>query len=53
LGTPVEIIQQRLGHARASITLDTYTHREHEDQVEAVDAFSKHLKKLAEKPAKE
>jgi hypothetical protein len=38
-----------LGHARASITLDTYTHREDEDQVEAVEIFAKHREKLAKK----
>ena len=47
-GTPIEIIQKRLGHSRASITLDTYTHREDEDQVEAVETFSKHRQKLAQ-----
>lgn len=45
-GTPIEIIQRRLGHARAAITLDTYTHREDDDQIEAVDTFAKHREKL-------
>ena len=48
-GTAIEIIQRRLGHARASITLDIYTHREDEDQVEAVEIFAKHREKLAKK----
>lgn len=45
-GTAIEIIQRRLGHARAAITLDTYTHREDDDQIEAVDTFAEHRKKL-------
>ena len=32
-----------------SITLDIYTHREDEDQVEAVEIFAKHREKLAKK----
>ena len=37
-GTPVEVVSKHLGHARTSITLDTYSHATEEDRSEAIQA---------------
>jgi integrase len=37
-GTPVKVVSERLGHARVSITLDTYAHVLPDMQEEAVEA---------------
>ncbi|MDP9363622.1 MAG: site-specific integrase, partial [Chloroflexota bacterium] len=38
-GQPVKVVSERLGHARVSITLDTYAHVLPDMQERAVEAF--------------
>lgn len=42
-GVPVKVVQERLGHAQASITLDTYAHVIGDMQEKAVDAIDEAL----------
>jgi integrase len=37
LGTPMKVRQQRLGHSRASVTMDTYTHVSSQEEQHAAD----------------
>ena len=42
-GVPVEVVSQRLGHARISVTYDMYTHPDDEQQRQAADVFGRLL----------
>lgn len=37
LGVPMKVRQQRLGHARAAVTMDTYTHTSQDEERRAAD----------------
>lgn len=43
LGTPLKVRQQRLGHSRAAVTMDTYTHVSNDEEIRAANEIGRLL----------
>jgi len=41
--TPIQVVQERLGHLNIKTTMDIYTHVTEKQRDEVADNFSKHI----------
>ena len=43
MGTPIQVVQERLGHTNIKTTMDIYTHVTEKQRVEIADNFAKYV----------
>ena len=43
MGTPIQVVQERLGHTNIKTTMDIYTHVTEKQRDKLADEFAKHV----------